>query len=459
MKKITYLSMRSLLSLVIYIIVSIFIVSILKYSTNYLYSANDNQKSKEKKINTLVPKDNSNIDNLDKESKGLLNNFIKISKIIEQINTKNLDKDIILKLKRKISNLLRKTSRFSTYEEQKKYLYSLSNDILKSDFISSNLKWMKMEKNKVDIIIEPEKKSKKIKIFILLNDLEKTEQVRKYTQNIDKFLGNLESNKSQISINSSLIPLISVSNIIFPINLKRYILIKPDYEEYKKKIGYKLIILENVMKFHFKHSLKPVAQKILTKKNIDLVDFESFFSHVVLHRISHFLGPVIVDSTLNKLTLVNESLGNYFHTIEEIKADTLGLHNISVLTKQNFIEEKKANNFYMTYIINLLEKLRHEPKKEINQAYLIQFNYLLKKGGIVFNINNRKLLIDLKKVKNTTKELMLNVIEIENRGSISNAEKLVNNYSSISNELKEIIKILKKIPEEFHFTSFQKGEE
>ena len=449
MKKITYKLNKPFFLLIIHITLIIFVISNLKCPTNYLYS----------KTNTLVTKDNSNIDDLDKESKGLLNNFIKISKIVEQINIKDSDQDMALKLKKKISNLLRKASTFSTYEEQKKYLYSLSNDILKSEFTSSNLKWMKMEKNKVDIIIEPETKSKKIKIFILSNNLEKSEQVCKYIQNIDKFLGNLESSKNQIPIDSSVIPSITVSNIIFPINLKRYILIKPDYEEYKKKIGYKLIILENIMKSYFKHFLKPIAQKILIKKNIDLVDFESFFSHVVLHRISHFLGPVIVDSRSNKLILVNESMGKYFYTIEEIKADTLALHNISVLTKQKFIEEKKVNNIYITHIITLLEKLRNEPEKEINKAYLIQFNYLLKNGGIVFNINNRKLLINSKKIKNAIKELMLKVIEIENRGSISNAEKLINSYGSTSNELKEIIKMLKKIPEEFHFIPFQKGEE
>ena len=448
MKKITFKLNKPFFLLIIHIALIIFVILNLKYSANYLYP----------KTNTLVTKDNLNIDGLDKESKKLLNNFIKISKIIEQINTQNLDKDIILKLKKKISNLLIKASTFSTYEEQKKYLYSLSKNILKSKFISSNLKWMKMEKNKVDIIIEPETKSNKIKIFILLNDLKKSEQVCKYIQNIDKFLENLESSKSQIQIDSPVIPSMVVSNIIFPINLKRYILIKPDCEEYKRKIGYKLIILENIMKSYFKHSLKPIAQKILTKKNMDLVDFESFFSHVVLHRISHFIGPVIVDSRSNKLILVNDSLGNYFYTIEEIKADTLALHNTSVLTKQNFIEEKKANNIYVTHIINLLEKLRNEPEKEINKAYLIQFNYLLKKGGIVFNINNRKLLITSKKIKDTIKELMLKVIEIEKIGSISNAETLINTYSSIPNELKEIIKILKKTPEEFHFTSFQKGE-
>jgi len=448
MKKITFKLNKPFFLLIIHIALIIFVISNLKYSANYLYP----------ETNTLVTKDNLNIDGLDKESKKLLNNFMKVSKIIEQINTQNLDKDIILKLKKKISNLLIKASTFSTYEEQKKYLYSLSKNILKSKFISSNLKWMKMEKNKVDIIIEPETKSKKIKTFILLNDLEKSEQVCKYIQNIDKFLENLESSKSQIQIDSSVIPSIIVSNIIFPINLKRYILIKPDCEEYKRKIGYKLIILENIMKSYFKHSLKPIAQKILTKKNMDLVDFESFFSHVVLHRISHFIGPVIVDSRSNELILVNDSLGNYFYTIEEIKADTIALHNTSVLTKQNFIEEKKANNIYITHIITLLEKLRNEPEKEINKAYLIQLNYLLKKGGIVFNINNRKLLITSKKIKDTIKELMLKVIEIEKIGSISNAETLINTYSSIPNELKEIIKILKKIPEEFHFTSFKKGE-
>ncbi len=123
------------------------------------------------------------------------------------------------------------------------------------------------------------------------------------------------------------------------------------------------------------------------------------------------------------------------------------------------MKKKKVNNIYITHIITLLEKLRNEPEKEINKAYLIQFNYLLKNGGIVFNINNRKLLINSKKIKNAIKELMLKVIEIENRGSISNAEKLINSYGSIPNELKEITKMLKKIPEEFHFIPFQKGEE
>jgi len=442
MKKITYKLNKPFFLLIVHIALIILIISILKYSTNYLYSVNDNQKAKEKETNTLVPKDNSNIDDLDKESKKLLDNFIKISKIIEQINVKDLDQDMALELKKKISNLLNEASNISSNEEQKKYLSSLSNDILKGKFISSNLKWMEMRKNKVDIILEPETKSNKIKIFIFLNNVKKTEQVNQYIQNIDKFLENLESGKRQISINPSVLPSINVYSMILPLKLNRYILIKPESKEYKEKIGYKLIILENVMQSYYKQILKPIAQKVLTKKDIALVDFESYFCHVVLHRISHFLGPVIVDNKPN-LTYIYESLGNYFDFIEEIKADTLAIHNFPVLIKQK--EEKKENNIYITYLIVLLEKLRNEPEKETNKPYLVQFNYLLKNGGIVFNINNKKLLFNIKKMKNSIKELALKVIDIENRGSIKNAEILINSYGSIPNELKEIKKILKNL--------------
>jgi len=70
----------------------------------------------------------------------------------------------------------------------------------------------------------------------------------------------------------------------------------------------------------------------------------------------------------------------------------------------------------------------------------------LRKEGIIYDINQQKLLFKFSKLKTEIRNLMNEVIEIEKSGSFSRAKKFIEGYLSVSNVIKVILKNIENIP-------------
>jgi hypothetical protein len=141
-----------------------------------------------------------------------------------------------------------------------------------------------------------------------------------------------------------------------------------------------------------------------------------------------------------ELKLISETLGDSFWIIEEIKASVMAIHNTSVLIEERLIPRENEMNIYATYLVSLVDKLRKDPTNPLNAAYALQLNFLLRNGAVSFNINTKKLSIDL--------ALFPGIIE-------TLAGVVIKNYQSpyqllrgggLSLELQAILDNLKEIP-------------
>ncbi|RKO85944.1 hypothetical protein BDK51DRAFT_32711, partial [Blyttiomyces helicus] len=51
--------------------------------------------------------------------------------------------------------------------------------------------------------------------------------------------------------------------------------------------GSKLVIIKNVQEGKFKHVLMPIARIVIDPEQLPLVDFDAFFTHILLHEVAH----------------------------------------------------------------------------------------------------------------------------------------------------------------------------
>jgi hypothetical protein len=339
---------------------------------------------------------------------------------------------------------------------------------------------------------------------IYLNDREETWNYEEYARRFDRMQDKLEQKKNADVPYSARPPAIKIARLLYSSAPDRVSLVYPIYRGGDAG-DFKIVIFKNLIERYTDCILAPIARKILVDQTAALIgdksvlvpteaDGESCLSNLVMHRIAHHIGPVFTlqvkmeeqdagddrfmsedeakktgqkggkkaspasskDTKLEKeLITVAQSLGDNFAMVEELKAWTIALHNTSMLIDEGLIPREKEVNIYATYLAFLVDRLRRDPSDSINKAYIVQFNYLLKNGGIFFDINSKKISIHLLQFAAALEELAKTVLE-----KYTIYFSLLKDYGQVGPELRLILDSLDDIPEnvDFRFPAMKKEE-
>nr|XP_028964277.1 nudix hydrolase 3-like [Malus domestica] len=99
----------------------------------------------------------------------------------------------------------------------------------------------------------------------------------------------------------------------------------PNDERIVKDRGTSMVMLKNISEAKLKHILQPIADVCITKEQQELVDFESFFTHTICHECCHGIRPHSITLPDGRKSTVRLELQELHSTLEEAKADIVGL--------------------------------------------------------------------------------------------------------------------------------------
>jgi hypothetical protein len=206
----------------------------------------------------------------------------------------------------------------------------------------------------------------------------------------------------------------------------------PNDERVITQKGAKRVMLKNVQEAKFKKTLVPISMQVLaTDERADL-SFEWFFTHILAHELCHGLGPHQI--TLNGAkTTPREQLKELYSSIEEAKADVLGLYAL-----QYMIDHKQAmglegvlpgganpeKKLYTTYLASTFRSLRFGLHEAHGKGMAIQVNYLLDKGAVQVRPDGT-FAIDFAKVKDAVRDLAHELLMVEANGDYDGAKKML----------------------------------
>jgi len=218
----------------------------------------------------------------------------------------------------------------------------------------------------------------------------------------------------------------------------------PNDEVVREKKGSKKVLLKNVINAKYKQSGNPIAQRVLDQSQLPLLSFEAFFDQILFHELSHGLGPGMI--TLNGERVDSRlPLKNLYSTIEESKADVLGLWNIVYAQKHNLLSGYDENQLYATYAALMFRSLRFGIGEAHGRGSALQWNWLREKGGIVPNANGRYI-VDFAKFRDGVKSLATELLTIEATGDYNRANALLEKYGVETAEMKAVNAKLTDIP-------------
>lgn len=219
----------------------------------------------------------------------------------------------------------------------------------------------------------------------------------------------------------------------------------PNDEFVREKKGSKKVLLKNVINAKYRQSGQPIAERVLDPSQLSLINFDAFFNQILFHELSHGLGPGMLTQPDGSRVEVRIPLKNLYSTIEESKADVLGLWNIVYARNHGLLSAFDEKQLYATYAGLMFRSMRFGIGEAHGRGTALQWNWLREKGGIVPS-SNGKFLVDFPKFADGVKTLSTELLTIEATGDYARANALLEKYAKVTPEIEQINARLNDIP-------------
>jgi len=340
----------------------------------------------------------------------------------------------------------------------KKYLTSRADAFLSNDYFQSDCDWMDLKDHKIEIVIGPYEVYEDamfnykaaFEAYISIVDPVESQKL----SNISKYLDDMErnhpvDNKYKNFKRGASSPIFVVNQVYVggqgKAGVQTTAFNLPNDEIVREKKGSKKIMLKNVSDAKFNKSLLPISEKILSPEDYKLVSFEAYFDFVLMHEVSHALGPMFVNKNGVQSTVAKE-LKELSSTIEEAKADILGVWNCWFLASKGIFPKDLEKTLMPSYLGGCFRSIRFGVTEDHAIGTLIQMNFLTEKQGIVYNTATDTFHVDPTKINEAVKLLVKELLEIEGTGDYARAKTLIDKYGKPTPEILKALDKLKDIP-------------
>ena len=219
----------------------------------------------------------------------------------------------------------------------------------------------------------------------------------------------------------------------------------PNDERVRKAKGSKKVMLKNIHEAKFEKLLKPIADIVLVPEQLQHVTFDAFFNHTLMHEMSHGVGPGFIKVN-GKETEVKKELKETYSTMEECKADILGMYNNIFMIEKGVYSKESENEIWATFLAGAFRSMRFGIGEAHGGGNAIIYNYLLEKGGFVYDEGTQKVRVDFGKIYPALKELCKLVLTIQAEGNYTGAKDLMAKYAVNSPTIETMRKKLEKLP-------------
>ena len=356
------------------------------------------------------------------------------------------------------SNLLKEAADYSDNPSLKKYLRSRAAAFLSNDYYQSDMDWMDVKDNNIEVVIGPYEVYEdamfnykaSFESFVTIKDpveSKKLEVFAKYLNDIEKNLPLDDKHKNYTRGSES--PIV-VANEVFTAGdtkagVQTLAFNLPNDERVRQAKGSKKVMLKNVHEAKFEKLLKPIAEIVLDPEQLNEVTFDAFFNHTLMHEMSHGVGPGFIKVN-GKDTEVKKELKENYSTMEECKADILGMYNNIFMIEKGVYPKESEKQVWVTFLAGAFRSMRFGIGEAHGGGNAIIYNYLLEKGGYAYDEGTQKVKVDFEKIYPALKELCNLVLTIQAEGNYQGAKDLIAKYAVNSPTIETLRKKLDTLP-------------
>jgi hypothetical protein len=351
---------------------------------------------------------------------------------------------------------LREAAALTTDASLKTFLLKRADAFLSDNYQDSDMAWMDLN-GKIEVVIGPYEVYEDelfnykaaFESFVTVVDQAESEKLAVYASHLPDMERNLPEPEQYKNFNRGTSSPIKVVQELYTggearegVQTSAFNL--PNDEVVREKKGSKKVLLKNVMDAKFRQSGRPIALRVLEPSLVSLVAFEPYFNHTLFHELSHGLGPGMI--TLNGERVDSRiPLKNLYSTIEECKADVVGLWNIRYAIDRKLITTFDERQMYATYTGLMFRSMRFGINEAHGRGTAVQWNWIREKGGVTPAAGG-KYTFDVNKFRDAVQSLATELLTIEATGDFERANTLLNRYGVSTPEMQSVIGSLKDIP-------------
>jgi hypothetical protein len=358
------------------------------------------------------------------------------------------------------AKLLKEAAQLAENPSLKKYLNSRADAFSSNDYYQSDMDWMDLTDHKIEIVIGPyEVYEDKLfgykaafEAFITLVDHKESEKWAKVARLMNEMEKNLPNDDKHKNFNrGASSPTMIVEEVFTGGDTKAAVQTTafnlPNDERVRQAKGNKQVMLRNIARAKFQKCWIPIVKEVLVESDLPMISFDAYFNHVMMHEYSHGLGPGTIEKN-GKKTTVNKELKDHYSTLEEAKADVLGIWNSQFMVDKGIFPKELEKNLYITYLGGMFRSIRFGIDTAHGGGTAIQMNYMLEKQAFLVDKETGRFGVnpDKEKVKEAVKQLSNELLEIQALGDYERAGQFIAKYKIISPELEQALEKVKTVP-------------
>jgi Peptidase family M49 len=208
--------------------------------------------------------------------------------------------------------------------------------------------------------------------------------------------------------------------------------------------GSKKIFFKNFMDARVNYVVLPIAKRLMRQDQAAKASGEGYLAAVLLHEISHGLGPAYARQS-GKQVDIREAIGPVYSGLEEAKADVVGMFGLKWLVDRGLLPKDRLEEYYASYVAGIFRTLRFGTGEAHGRAEMMEFNYLSQEKAIVRDPSGRYG-IDYNRIPAALAQLSKELLEIEATGDRPRAENWFKKYDVMPAELKAALATTKDVP-------------
>jgi hypothetical protein len=355
-----------------------------------------------------------------------------------------------------MSRLLREASDLAENESLKKYLAARAKAVMTDDYYESDVLWMKLKDNNVDIVIGPIENYEDglfnykaaYECAVMVKDPEGTKDLQVFQSHLDALEQNLPQKKEYIRKSAGKANVLEVVNIVyfggdFQKGIKTIAASLPNDPRVHDEFGGKKQMYKNLMEAKFQKILKPMGDKLVAEPFRKYIDQKSFTTFVTMHEVSHTLGRGYVFGH-DKLE-VRKALKELHSAIEEAKADVLGIYNMDYFKRQGQYDDETMKKHYVTYLVGLFRSIRFGAEDAHGKANIAQLMFLKEQGAVGRDANGYWT-VNFDKFQAGVASLGKVLLELEAEGNYEGAKNFLDKYGKVTDNIKADLAKFSDIP-------------
>lgn len=362
------------------------------------------------------------------------------------------------------ASLLREAAGLAEHDGFANYLRMRADALITDDYQPSDLAWMNVKTNPIELVIGPIETYEDrlfgyraaFEAYVLIKDMVWSERLARFATFLPELQRELpvaDAYKTETPGTDSDLNAYDVIYYAGHSNAgsKTIAINLPNDEEVQLSMGTRRLQLKNAMRAKFEKILAPISGVLIDESQRQHVTFDAFFANTMFHEVAHGLG---IKNTITGKGTVREALLDIASSMEEGKADILGLYMITKLHAAGELGDIDLRDNFVTMMAGLFRSVRFGTSSAHGKANMLRFNFFAEQGAFVRDADSGTYKVDFERMEAAMSMLSELLLTLQGDGDYAGAVSLTAEKGIVGEQLQQDLARLTEanIPVDITFT-------